>query len=284
MRAQLIIELTKLILCSVSMSLTALFALSFSTDHLGLPFSLPYEHWIAPALMVVVGLSLDSIKYVFWATGLRSFQLASLVLVIFSWCASVAFFITQDDSKIDQARKKTPEYLAYQSQLSSLQREIRQKEQLTANRTQSQFHKQWEEGERLSNELGGLNDQLTTLLKSESSIGVDSVKQNMTSSAFFNGIGHWVQLTGTEVRNLFYAVLALLLELGSIGMVSLSYQHAKERKSSTEQKNKILNNTERFPKEDRVEPTYQDEGFNWNSMINSSTDPVQLTRQQLMGR
>ena len=272
--AYLVVELTKIILCAVSMCLTALFALSFSTDHLGLPFQIPGEYWIAPVLMVVVGLSLDSIKYVFWATGLTVFQLGSLVLVVFSWCASVAFFITQDDSKLNNVRKETPAYLSYQTKVDSLQREIRQKEQLIVKRTSSQFHKQWAEGERLSNELIQLNQDLSNLLKAEASIGVSEARRSMTSSAFFNGLGQWFGQTGITVRNVFYAILALLLELGSIGMVSLSYQH-KIKKSDV---------TQSTDSSEKPSNSSSNSEFNWLSMIQTSSTPVYLNRQQVIDR
>ena len=208
-------------LCSVSMILTALFALSFSTDSLGLPFSVPGEAIIAPVLMVIVGLSLDAIKYLFWGSGVFHYQLSSLVLVFFSWAASVAFFVTQDDAKVERARIQSPEYHAYLAEKSGLERQIEQKTALVELKSSSQFHKQWKESERLSNEVGELSDRLNRVLLTGQTIGLDQAKSQLTSSAFFDGLGNAIQESGDTVRNAFFAILALLLELGSIGVISL---------------------------------------------------------------
>ena len=217
------------VLCAVSMVLTALFALSFSTSSLGLPFSVPGEAIIAPVLMVVVGVSLDAIKYLFWGTGTFHFQISSLVLVFFSWAASVAFFVTQDDAKVERARVNTPAYQAYLVEKNALEQQISQKAALVELKSNSQFHKQWQESERLSNELVILSEQLNQLLLDGGQIGFLQAKGQLTSSAFFDGIGRIANVPGETIRNVFFAVLALLLELGSIGMISLRLKAKKYR-------------------------------------------------------
>lgn len=93
----------KVLLCAVSMILTALFALSFSglqviQSDAGLSgaqatASVNGFELLSAGLMIAVGIAIDSSKYLFWSRAHHpGFIALSLGLVIFSWLASLAFF------------------------------------------------------------------------------------------------------------------------------------------------------------------------------------------------
>ncbi|MBV1870898.1 MAG: GntR family transcriptional regulator [Gammaproteobacteria bacterium] len=210
------------LLCVLSMVLTACFSLSFGSGMDG------NNQWIvygSLALLVLIGLVLDLSKYVFWSALVidnnRIYRALAVVLMLFSWLASVAFFISSENHKMLQARINSAEYTAYIQRLSSLDRKIEDKQREFNQRINSKFHDQWDKSTALLEEIEVFSSSKVSLLLKEPDIGRISAAQSVVSMAFFNSIAHLLKLNSDSVRNGFYALLALLIEVCAFGLLSL---------------------------------------------------------------
>jgi len=143
------------LLCLISIVLTGCFALSFGSVNSSTE-NTAFILW-SPILLLAVGIALDLSKYIFWAVHNKKWHQAykslAVILMLFSWMASVAFFITSEDEKISTHRKQTSEYFAYQTQLADLDRNIETQSQLLNNRLSSRFHDQWDKGEIITQDI-----------------------------------------------------------------------------------------------------------------------------------
>ena len=212
------------VLCIVSMVLTALFALSFGSD------SVPIENGIldgsSSIILITIGLVLDLSKYIFWGAADYSrtgnvYKGLAIVLMVFSWMASVAFFITNEEQKVTTQRKDTPQYQAFLSEIESLDLMIDQKSVQSKKRLGSKYHDQWDKSEELTSQVEKLVQRRQTLLNSEPSIGMDTVSENLVSMAFFTSVSRIVNMDSDVVRNVFYGMLALLVEVCAFGLIRL---------------------------------------------------------------
>ena len=211
------------LLCLISMILTGCFALSFGSVNSSAN-NTAFILW-SPILLLAVGVALDLSKYIFWAVHNKkwhqAYKLLAVILMLFSWMASVAFFITSEDEKISTFRKQTADYLSYQTQLSDLDRNIETKSQLLNNRLNSRFHDQWEKGEIITQEIQVLQQQRKTLIAQEQNIGIQDAYDHLVSLAFFNAIATMTNTDKNTVRNIFYAILALLIEVCALGLIGV---------------------------------------------------------------
>lgn len=211
------------VLCLVSMFLTACFALSFGNSSGAVGAGIFAA--LGPIVLVTIGVVLDLSKYVFWSSSRGLFRdgysALAVVLMVFSWMASVAFFITNEEQKISDSRKETAAYQAYSSELKSLNEMIDQKSLIVSKRLESRFHEQWDKSDDASREIQGLVDRRNDLLKGESTVGLDAVSESMVSLAFFKSVGRILNVDPGSVRSFFYGVLALLIEVCSLALISL---------------------------------------------------------------
>jgi len=211
------------LLCLISMVLTGCFALSFSAVNSSTGNS-AFILW-SPILLLAVGIALDLSKYIFWAVHNmkwhQAYKLLAVILMLFSWMASVAFFITSEDEKISSYRKQTVEYLTYQTQLADLDRNIEAQNQLLNNRLSSRFHDQWDKGEIITQDIQALQQQRKALIAKEQSIGIREAYNHLVSLAFFNAIATMTNIDNNTVRNIFYAILALLIEICALGLIGV---------------------------------------------------------------
>jgi len=211
------------LLCLISMVLTGCFALSFGAVNSNTGNN-ALNLW-SPILLLAVGIALDLSKYIFWAVHNKkwhqAYKLLAVILMLFSWMASVAFFITSEDEKIATYRKQTADYLSYQTQLADLDRNIEAQNQLLKNRLSSRFHDQWDKGEIITQEIQGLQQQRKALIAKEQSIGIQDAYNHLVSLAFFNAIAKMTNIDKNTVRNIFYAILALLIEICALGLIGV---------------------------------------------------------------
>lgn len=215
-----LVRVTQYLLCSVSMVLTGLFAVSFSSP--GEP--LGPRATFGPGLMVLIGLGIDLSKYVFWRS--RSAHIAfftlSLLLVMFSWAASVAFFVTQEAQGIEKVRTESASYHAHRIAIDSLGQEIAAKQVLVDKRLGSRYHDQWDKGEALSREIAVLNAKLAWLVNDSTSVGREEARRKASTSAFFLRLASALHIDADVIAVITYSMLALLIEVSALGMISLS--------------------------------------------------------------
>jgi hypothetical protein len=220
-----LILITQNLLCLVSMALTGLFALSLS----GGKFDLLSEQGVSgetlflSVLFLVIGLSIDIGKYLFWAQRRqgRYFFALSLLLMFFSWLASCAFLVSSEANVINRQRIQSSEYKALLQQIDNVHQEINYQEQLVAKRLSSTYHQQWAEGENNVQTIAQLRASLVIFTQKLSEAGKASAAQQVPVTAFFLNASQYIGISDKTVRFLAFGLLSLLLELSTLGMISL---------------------------------------------------------------
>ena len=226
-----LIQIVKYTFCLVSMILTSLFALSLSgvssSDVMignGLSKSI-----LAAGLFILVGCCIDFGKYLFWSERQRShyYGVMALVLTGFSLLASCAFFLSAEFAAINNSRLVSVEYRALQERMSAVRQEINHHERLLEKRLNSEYHRQWVEGERNAESIRELKNSLIGLTELSSSAGKDAAMNEVPITRFFGILGRLFGVSTETIRNLGYGLLALLLEVITLGAISLanSMQH-----------------------------------------------------------
>ena len=218
-------QVTQTVFCLVSMILTGLFALSLSGVSLNVlsePDGVNRTLFLA-VLFVLIGCCIDIGKYLFWAQRQRStyFVGLSLTLMTFSWLASCAFFMSSDASVLQEAQTKTGEYVALQHRIESLTQEISHHERLLDNRLSSSYHKQWEAGEGDANTIAKLRVSLNVLIERLPSAGRENAAEQVPTAQFFKQVGEVLNVSVDTARIIGYGILSLLLEVSTLGMISL---------------------------------------------------------------
>ncbi len=201
-------HLTKYLLCGVSLALTALFALSF-TSSISMEAGIKY---LPQLLMVSIGVGIDLSKYLFWHFREKhyAYYALSFVLVFFSCMASIAFFVTQEQQQIRKAVQSTPAFTAQAASIALLEKEILAKQKLLDARLASRYHEQWDKGESLAGELAALRLELGQLINTGNDIGVDQARQQISTAAFFVGVSKILGVSFESTVTVGYALLALL--------------------------------------------------------------------------
>ncbi len=221
-----LIQIVKNTFCFVSMILTSLFALSLSgvssSDVMignGLSKSL-----LAAGLFILVGCCIDFGKYLFWSERQRShyYSVMALVLTGFSLLASCAFFLSAEFAAINNSRLVSVEYGALQERMSAVRQEINHHERLLEKRLNSEYHRQWVEGEKNAERIRELKGSLISLMALSSSVGKDTAMNEVPITRFFGILGRLFGVSTETIRNLGYGLLALLLEVITLGAISLA--------------------------------------------------------------
>jgi len=220
-----LVQITQNLLCFVSMTLTGLFALSLS----GSKFDLLSEQGVnsetlfLSVLFLVIGLSIDIGKYLFWAQRRQGnyFLVLSLLLMFFSWLASCAFLVSSEANVISRQRVQSSEYKALLQQIDNAQQEIAYQEKLLEKRLSSTYHQQWAEGENNAQAIAQLRASLVTFTQDLSETGKASAAKQVPVTAFFLNASQYIGISEKTVRFLAFGLLSLLLELSTLGMISL---------------------------------------------------------------
>lgn len=220
----MILYCLKMIMCGVSLSLTALFALNLSgfTPELIAAWT-PLE-WLSAILIVAIGLCIDAGKYLFWFyrhLG-RFYTAISISLVVFSWLASLAFFLSGEAGLMSKQQTRSPEYQSYLQQVVALKNEIRSRQALAEQQLASRYHQQWQEGEQQLQLIQTAQQALSQLIAQESEVGKEKVLAALPTQRLFVGIASVLDVGPNVVRTLGFAILALFLELCGLALMSLS--------------------------------------------------------------
>jgi len=221
-----LIQITQIIFCLVSMILTSLFALSLSGVTIdGLS---DQEGWgktvFLAVLFVLIGCCIDISKYLFWAQRQRSryYVILSLILMVFSWLASCAFLASSEHSLIQESQIRSDQYMALLQRIDSAKAEISFHERLLEKRLNSAYHSQWKEGEVNVDKIATLNSTLTGLMEGTSDVGLEAATKMVPTTRFFTEIGQVLNVGAQVIRAIGYGLLSLLLEVNTLGMISLA--------------------------------------------------------------
>ncbi len=227
-----LIFVTQNILCLVSMVLTGMFALSLSGEQFDALLDKDrIDNVVFLSLFfLLIGCCIDIGKYLFWSQRKRGkyFSILSLTLMFFSWLASCAFLVSSESRLIQKNQIDTGEYQALQQQIKNIQHEMIYQEQLMQKRLASIYHKQWSEGEKNAEVISVLGTSLASLTKDLSRAGETEAIQKIPVTAFFSDIAQLLGIDITMVRFAGYGFLSLLLEITTLGMISLAQLYKSE--------------------------------------------------------
>lgn len=181
----------------------------------------------------------------------------AIVLTGFSLLASCAFFLSAEFVAINNSRLESTEYRVLQEKSDAIRQEINHHERLLEKRLNSEFHRQWVEGEKNAERIRELKGSLVRLMELSSNAGKNTAMNEVPITRFFAVLGRIFGVSTEAVRNFGYGLLALLLEVITLGAISLanSMQHDvlatnKESDDSTssastiddsEQRRKVVN-------------------------------------------
>jgi hypothetical protein len=227
-----ITQLTQIIFCFVSMILTSLFALSLSgvsIDDLS-PRSTSGKTVFLALVFLLIGCCVDIGKYLFWSQRRRSpyYGALSFVLMMFSWLASCAFLVASEHSFLQQAQVESTEHAVVQQSIDSTTQQINYYESLLSKRLNSSYHKQWAEGQRNAEKVAALNETLLTLTKKLQIAGKEEAHRQVATTQFFTDLSQVLGSSVERVRAVGYGLLSLLLEVSTLGMISLAYAFKRE--------------------------------------------------------
>ena len=218
------------------MVLTSLFALSLSGGSIDRLSN--QEAWggsvFLAILFVLIGCCIDTGKYLFWSQRQRShyYGVLSLLMMGFSWLASCAFLVSSENSFLEEAQLMSVEYVATQQKIEATHRQITHYERLLENRLSSAYHKQWDEGQSNMDKMAALNESLLALTKKLSLAGKDEALHRVATTQFFTNVSQVLGSSVEWVRAAGYGLLSLLLEVSTLGMISLA--NSFKRDSATD--------------------------------------------------
>jgi len=210
----------------VSMLLTGLFAMSLSGADFdsAMKTGESYQSIFMAALFILIGCCIDVGKYLFWVKRQisRYFKMLSLVLMVFSWLASCAFFLSSEMRLIKETQQRSPEYVSLQQEIDGLQKNIAIEEQLLNKRLGSSYHQQWEQAQNSAARIEKFHVEIAAKQSALSQVGLSSSVNQLETTKLFAAISHTLNIGLDTARTAGYAVLALLLEVSTLGMISLA--------------------------------------------------------------
>ena len=158
-----------------------------------------------------------------WSHRQRShyYGILSLVLMVFSWLASCAFFVSSEHNLIRESQIRSDQYIALQQRIDSIKQEITLHERLLEKRLNSSYHSHWNEGEAIVGKIAILKVKLTELTESSSDVGLEAALQQVPTTRLFNEISQVLNISSELIRAVGYGLLSLLLEISTLGMISL---------------------------------------------------------------
>ncbi len=225
-------------LCSVSMVLTGLFAVSLTGVELSQVGNTDFtiELLLTLALFVLIGICIDLGKYLYWINRFRGTYYAgmSIILTVFSLIASCAFFVSAEYDAVEKITKSYVVSNATNTKIEAITKEISRLDKLVQNRLSSRYHDQWEEAENNTRRIRDLNVELALLQEKELENKAQYAHERVVVTRFFTSIGKILDIDAGLVRNIFYTVLALLLEMSALVSINLCYAlpiEAEKKKS-----------------------------------------------------
>jgi hypothetical protein len=221
-----LVQLTQAIFCLVSMILTSLFALSLAgvTGDV-----LPHQEGgikvvFLALLFISIGACIDIGKYLFWSQRQRNrcYGILSLVLMAFSWLASYAFLLASEQDLMRASQVRSEQYIALQLRIKSTQQAIATQERLLEKRLASAYHSQWQQGEANLDAIASLQSTLADLTEDATTVGLGTAAKKVPTTRFFASIGQALTIEPDAVRLTAYGILSFLLEVSTLGMISLA--------------------------------------------------------------
>jgi hypothetical protein len=263
---------TQYSLCFLSMLLTGLFCVEVA--HSASEFH--SVRVLSIVGLLVVGVGFDLSKYIFWHFHSRStwYLINCLVLVIFSWSASVAFFVSNQQASLESSRIESVSYQALKVEIDSIRAQIRQKTAVLENRLNSEFHEQWDKAEALTDSIQDLENVLYERVKAMDHVGytVTNINDSDKATSLFRYLSSSLGASFNAVTLFAYGVLAFLIESCSLGVISLSNTIKHQSKLSTVRPKKVKPRAQEIS--EKLRPIEQKMLILREAIIAGEADPV----------
>ena len=271
----LVARIIQYCLCSVSMVLTALFAISL----VGVEFNrisqteFSIEFTLTLALFILIGICIDLGKYLFWINRFRAryYVLMSIVLTMFSLIASFAFFVAAEYSAVEKISSTYYFGSIQNTNVEAIANEINQLEKLVENRLASRFHEQWKEAENNTKRIRELSSEMNSIQNNILVESEERAQDKLVITRFFKSVGKIANVDPGSVRNTFYITLGLLLEFSSLIMISLNTELNKD-KEQCESRVQKKNGKQTRKKINRITDSIKKRLF--NDIESGEIDPV----------
>jgi hypothetical protein len=267
-----VVVATQYSLCLLSMLLTGIFCVEVAHSS----SALQSVKVLSTVAMLVLGIGFDVSKYIFWHFHSQSkgYLYNCLALVIFSWSASVAFFMSSHQASIESSRIESQSYIALAREIKSIRNQIRQKTRILETRLNSQFHDQWDKAETLADSVRELEDVLKERIKALEHVGYADVysNDNLETTSLFQSLSSLFDTSFKAIVFFAYGVLAFLIESCSLGVISLAATIKAQGQSSSILKNSTKKKNYDSP--EKLMTINQKMLILRNAIISGETDPV----------
>lgn len=142
--------------------------------------------------------------------------------MVFSWLASCAFLVSSEHNLLRESQIRSDQYVALQQKISGAKQEIAFQERLLEKRLSSTYHSQWNQGEATVAKIASLKNKLAELTESSSGVGLEMAEQQVPTTRLFNEISQVLNISSKLITAVGYGLLSLLLEVSTLGMISLA--------------------------------------------------------------
>ena len=139
----------------------------------------------------------------------------------FSWLASCAFLVSSEQHLLRESQIRSDQYVALQQKIDGTKQEIAFHERLLEKRLSSSYHSQWNHGDAIVEKIATLKINLAELTESTSDVGLDAAVKQVPTTQLFNEISQILNVNSKAIRAVGYGLLSLLLEVSTLGMISL---------------------------------------------------------------
>lgn len=209
----------KVVMCGVSLILTALFAFTLSGLILEELATWTLIECLSAILIIAMGGCIDAGKYLFWGyrhLG-RLYASISVSLLLFSWLASLAFLLTAEASLMARQQTRSPDYRAYQQQVAALQASIKSRQGLAKQQLNSRYHQQWQAAERQLQAIKASQQVLNQLLRQEAEMGQAQVLAALPTQQLFVALASLLSIEAGTVRLVGFCHCGLVVRTVCLG-------------------------------------------------------------------
>lgn len=112
--------------------------------------------------------------------------------------------------------------MSLQQEIDGLQKNIAIEEQLLNKRLGSSYHRQWEQAQNSAARIERFQAEIAAKQSTLAQVGLSSSLNQLETTKLFTAISHTLNIDLDTARTVGYAVLALLLEVSTLGMISLA--------------------------------------------------------------
>ncbi|MGS2722151.1 hypothetical protein ACVBEJ_00250 [Porticoccus sp. GXU_MW_L64] len=229
-----VLQITQYFICLISAVFTCLFAIEIG--QVGKPENTlegnGLSYILGTVLLVCLGVAIDACKYIFWRYRARGVfnTVTALTLMLFSWLASCAFFFTSEVNLLSGHRDAERQVESLNHKITSLQSQAENLQRLANKRFDSAYHSQWQRAQEDVQAIADVKAQVAMHIQQKAAL-TSELAPRLASRQLFTDISALLGFDSRWIRMVFYGLLGLLLEVSSLGMISLNTPRPKKNKT-----------------------------------------------------